>query len=180
VVFGKTFGDYVRFAAGMLALVTIVAVLRFGLFQAGASVAHVKWLSVTVASFFGVFYLGVTTHTRGFGSYRQLLALLLLQQWVSQMIVITAIVLSALTGETNIYTRPEFGGGGANPWAHVAGHVVFGVVIATIVFWGFGSLVLWVTKRVTAPRTPASALPPSPPAPAAPPTEPPSESAPAV
>jgi hypothetical protein len=168
-VFGKTFGEYVRFAVGMLALIVVVAVLRFGLFQAGASVAQVKWLSVTAVMFFGVFYFGVTVHTRRFGSYRELFVLLFLQQWVAQSLVIVAILLAAFTGETNIYSRPEFGGGGASPWLHVAGHIVFGVVIATLVFWAVGSIVLWITKRITAPRTPA--LPVS---------TPPSESASAV
>lgn len=171
-VFGKTFGEYVRFAAGMLALITVVAVLRFGLFQAGTPLAHVKWLSVTAVMFFGVFYFAVTATTRRFGRYRQLFVLLLLQQSVAQGIVIVAILLSALTGEPNIYSRPEFGGGGASPWGHVGGHLVFGIVIATIVFWAVGSLVMWATTLVTALWKPPLVLPPAPP--------PPSESAPAV
>ena len=44
------------------------------------------WLSITVVGWAGVLYYGVAVHTRGFGSYRQLLPLLIFQNVLAQSI----------------------------------------------------------------------------------------------
>lgn len=169
-IFGRTPGEYIRFAAGVLVFIVVVGVLRFGLFQAGASVGQVKWLSVTAAMVAGAVYFGVTVHTQGFGGYRQLLMVVLLQQVVAQTVIILFILLAATQHIENIYSRPEFGGSAtAKPWVHIAGHVVGGVGVGSLVLWCLASIVLLVTKRLS--RRPASIEAP-------PPAE--SEAAPAV
>jgi hypothetical protein len=169
-LFGKSLGEYVRFGAGLYTLIVVVAVLRFGFFQAGATVAQVKWLSLTVLAVAGAPYFGVMAHTRGFGGYKQLLGLLIVQQTIANGLVVLAIALGMLTHETNIYTRPEFAGPTTRPIVHLIGHIVGGIGVFSLVLWGPAALTMMITRRFT--RT--TALPPAAEPPAATPA-PPSE-----
>jgi hypothetical protein len=77
-IFGKTIGEYLRLAAGVIALVVVVGVARLALSLAGVPVSAIKFVSVTTMALLGVVYFGVRTHTSGFGSYRQLLPLMVI------------------------------------------------------------------------------------------------------
>jgi len=44
-IFGKTFGDYLRFAAGIVALVVVVGVARLASSLAGVPVSSAKFMS---------------------------------------------------------------------------------------------------------------------------------------
>jgi hypothetical protein len=172
-IFGKTPGEYVRFAAGPLALTIVVGVLRYGLYQAGASVNMVKWLSVTTVSVIAILYYSVRVPVSRFGSYKQLLPLCLLQFAAASWIAGLAVVSGILTGADNIYTRPEYSSGGdGKNWGHAFGHFVVVPLAAGLVTWLVGCAILLVTKRLTEPRP--AALPPAaePPVAPAPPVEP--------
>jgi hypothetical protein len=152
-MFGKTVAQYLGFQKVVLALIALAFVLRLGLSLAGAPNSVAKWISVTVVLLAGVVYYGVAVYRSGFGSYKQLYPLMLFQSLLGEGLVALAIVFAILTGAGNIYTAPEFSGGGdGRNWTHVLGHVVVAAVILPLLGWGIGSLVMLVTKKV-APRS---------------------------
>ena len=151
-MFGKTLTQYLRFQRVVLALVVLAWIVRLTLSLAGTPNATAKWISVTAVLLFGVLYYGVAVHTHSFGSYKQLYPLVLFQSLLGEGLVALAIVLAILTGRDNIYTAPEYSGGGdGKTWFHVVAHLVVGAVILPLVSWGISSVVLLVTKKV-APR----------------------------
>ncbi len=154
-VFGKSLADYVRFQRVVLIVLAVVGALRLTLSLAGLPDASVKWISMTAVAGIAVFYYAVRVHTSGFGSYKQLLPLLVVQNTLLHGIVIAGILLTIFTGRENIFTAPEYGGTG-NQWGHIAAHVLIGIVGFSLVAWGVASVVMLVTKKV-APRPAAKA-----------------------
>ncbi len=156
-MFGKKLSDYLYFQGWVLALIVVVGVVRLALSLAGVSNSTVKWFSITVVMLLGMLYYAVAVQTKGFGSYKQLYGLLLIQSIVTESIPIVAILLAMATGHDNIYVAPEYSGGGdGKNWLHILGHVVVGAVILPILSWIIASAILFVTKRV-APRGAAAA-----------------------
>jgi hypothetical protein len=77
---------------------------------------------------------------------------MLFQSVLGEGLVALAVAMAILTSRDNIYTAPEYSGGGdGKNWLHVVAHIVVGVVILPLVSWGIGSLVMLVTRKV-APR----------------------------
>jgi hypothetical protein len=156
-MFGKKLSDYLRFQGWVLALIVVLGFIRLALSLAGVPNATVKWFSITAAMLVGLVYYAVAVHTKGFGSYKQLYGLLLIQSIVTESIPIVAILLAMVTGQDNIYVAPEYSGGGdGKNWGHVLGHVFVGAIVLPLVGWLLGSAILFVTKRV-APRGSAPA-----------------------
>jgi hypothetical protein len=148
-MFGKTVGQYLGFQKGVLVLIVLAFLVRLTLSLTGTPNSVAKWVSVTVVLLAGVVYYGVLVHTSGFGSYKQLYPLVLFQSLVGQGLVALAIVLAIVTGTDNIYTAPEYSGGGdGKNWIHVLAHLVVAAVILPLISWGLGSLVMLVTKKV--------------------------------
>ena len=118
--------------------------------------ATVKWVSLTAVGAALVVYYAVAVHTRGFGSYRQLLPLYFLQAVVAHAIIIAGIAIAAVTGKVNIYAANEYGGS-AGTGIHVAAHTA-AMLIAPLLSWIVGSIVLFVTRKVvkSAPRPTAA------------------------
>jgi hypothetical protein len=151
MIFGKPLSEYVRFQRGILLLTLGVGLLRLALSLAGMPNSTVRWLSMTVVLLASILYYGVRVHTAGFGSYKHLLPLAWIQSAVITAIVVAGILISAATGTENIYSAPEYGGT-LSVGAHIAGHLLFGLVVAPLVGWALGSLVMFVTRKVTGPR----------------------------
>ena len=152
-MFGKTVTQYLGFQKAVLVLLALAFLVRLALSLAGTPNSVVKWSSVTVVLLVGIVYYGVTVHTSGFGSYKQLYPLVLFQSLLWHGLVALAIVLAILTGTDNIYTAPEYSGGGdGKNWLHVLAHLVIGAVVLPLISWGVSSLVMLVTKKV-APRS---------------------------
>jgi hypothetical protein len=203
MIFGRRLGEYIRFEAGLLALITVVGVLRFGVYQAaifpsGAPnaapaaapdvVAHyTRWLSMTVVLVIGSLTLGYVTHRRGFGGYKHLPLLNLLPGIVANWISAAGVLAAMAFHVDTIYSRPEFSGHGADgkTMAHVLAHAFIAPILVMIA----GTLLSSIVMLITRPRPkkasplPVDVPPPAPvdtPAPEMPPAAPPSESAPAV
>jgi hypothetical protein len=151
-IFGKTLGEYVHFQRIILALILVVGLARLVLSLAGVPNDTVKWLSTTAVGVAGIFYYAIRVHTSGFGSYKQLLPLLVNQHVVAHGITIIGIIWAIATGQSNIFSAPEYSGGqeGSN-WIHVVAHVGVGMIGFSLVGWLLGSGIMWVTKKV-APR----------------------------
>jgi len=155
-MFGKSLSDYLRFQGVILGLIVAVAVARLGLSLAGQPNSSVRWLSVTALMVVGLLYYSVAVHTTGFGSYKQLYGLLLIQSVVTEVVIALAIVLAILTGHDNIYTAPEYSPtADGKTWFHVTGHLLAGTIVLPLLAWLVGSLILLATKKV-APRSAAA------------------------
>jgi|SRR5437016_12475125 len=153
-IFGKSLSEYVSFDMGFLILILVVGLARLGLSLAGVPNATVKFVSLTILLLLGLIYFSIRVHTSGFGSYKQLLPVLALTVILANLIVVSGIVLAMGTGKDNIFSAPEYSGGGdGKTWGHVAGHVIV-MVVGPFVLWGIGSLIMLVTKKLTGGRQP--------------------------
>lgn len=148
IIFGKPLSEYIAFAKVILVLIVIVGIARLGLSLAGVENAIVKWLSISIVTLVGLVYYAIRVHTTGFGSYKQLLALIVIQSIVAQTIIIAGIVIAIFTGRDNIFSAPEYSGGGdGKTWLHAGAHLLFGVIAGSLLSWLVGSVILLVTKK---------------------------------
>ena len=157
-MFGKPLSEYVAFQRPVLILIAVVWLLRLGLSMAGVPPSGAKFVSVTGVVLLGALYYGWAVGQKGFGSFKQLYGLNLIQGIVSQTLVALAIVLAIVTGQDNIYTIPEFypPSAGNDPtglppdgknFGHALAHIVLGDVLVPIVGWLMGSVVHLVTRK---------------------------------
>ncbi len=117
-MYGKPLSEYLRFQRVVLALLVTVGLLRLGLSLAGLPNRTVAFLSMNVVGWAGVVYYGIAVHRSGFGSYRQLFPLGLIQIAVQQAIAVLGILL-AIAGFQNVFAAPEFSAG-SNQWVHAS------------------------------------------------------------
>jgi small basic protein len=158
MIFGKKLSEYCRFQQAILWVIGIVGVAKLALSLAGMPNDTTKWLSISVLAIAGTLYYGVRVHTSGFGSYKQLLPLIFNQGVLSHGIVAIGIVVGILTGRDNIFTAPEYSGGGdGKTWLHVGAHVVLGMFVGALIGWLVACFVMWVTKKVAPRPVPAGA-----------------------
>jgi hypothetical protein len=157
-MFGKRISEYLAFQKWWLAVIAAVGLGRLLLSLAGLPDRTVMFLSMTAAGWIAVLYYGVAVHTRGFGSYKQLLPLMIFQVALVQAIAVAGILL-AIAGLPNIYAAPEFSGPpfarSANQWSHALAHLTIGMVAPVLLWWAVASLVLLITRKVA--RRPATA-----------------------
>src|SRR5262245_11628242 len=106
-IFGKPLSDYFAFQKGILILILLVGLGRLGLSLAGVSSDVAKWLSLTAMAIVGTAYVGVQVPRTGFGGFKHLLPLLVIQAFLGNLIIVSGIVLAAVTGTENIFSRPE-------------------------------------------------------------------------
>jgi hypothetical protein len=162
-VFGKSVSEYVSFTKWILWLIALVGAARLALSLAGLPNSEVKWLSVTAMWILGVVYCAVRVPTKGFGGYKHLLPLLVLQGAVESLIIAGAIMIAMARGVDNIYSAPEYSGGGdGKTWQHVGAHFLLGFVLGPLVFWLIAAGIMFVVKKVSsAGSTGSSAVPSS-------------------
>ena len=157
-MFGKRISSYLGFQKVWLALIAAVGLARLGLSLAGVPDRTVMFLSMTAVGWAAVIYYRVAVHTKGFGSYKHLLPLMIFQVLLVQSIAVAGILL-AIAGFPNIYAAPEFSGPpfarSANQWSHALAHLTIGMVVPVLLWWGIGSLTLLITKKLA--RQPAVA-----------------------
>jgi hypothetical protein len=147
-VFGKKLSDYIQFEKWILILIAGVFAIRLGLSLSGTSFTVTRWVSINIVLLVGLIYCSIAVHTTGFGSYKQLFGLLLLQWVLAHMLIASAIALGIITGVDNAFTAPEVSGGNDGKfWVHVVAHLVGGFVFSVIA-WLIGSVILFVTKRI--------------------------------
>ena len=149
-IFGRPLSQYAEFCKPFLVLVPIAGIVRLALSLGGVPNSTAKWISVTALVGIGVLYYAVRVHASGFGSYKQLLVVSVLLNLAAQVVIIFGIVLAIVTGASNIYSAPEyaFGSDGAT-WSHAAAHLFIGTTAGSLVPWLIGSLVLFVTKKMS-------------------------------
>ncbi len=149
-IFGRPLSQYVEFCKPFLVLVPVAGIVRLALSLGGVPNSTAKWISVTALVGIGVLYYSVRVHTSGFGSYKQLLVISVLVNVASQIVIIFGIVLAIVTGTPNIYSAPEYAfGSDGGTWSHAAAHLFIGTTAGSLGPWLIGSLVLFVTKKVS-------------------------------
>jgi hypothetical protein len=71
---------------------------------------------------------------------------------LANLIIVSGILLAMGTGKDNIFSAPEYSGGGnGKTWGHVAGHLTV-MVVGPLILWGIGSLIMLLTKKLTGGR----------------------------
>jgi hypothetical protein len=153
-MFGKRVSEYLGFEKVWLVLIAAVGLLRLGLSLAGLPDRTVAWFSMNVVVWAGALYFGAAVHTKGFGSYKQLLPLMIFAMLTMQAIAVLGILL-AIAGVPNVFAAPEFSFGVQNQWIHLLAHLTIGLVVPPLLLWAVSSVVLLVTKKVA--RRPAVA-----------------------
>ncbi len=156
-MFGKSLSEYVAFQKPILILIAAVWALRLVLSMAGVPVSGAQVVSVTGVLVLGALYYGWAVGQKGFGSFKQLYGLNLVQGVFSQTLVALAIVIAIVIGQDNIYSIPEFRPpsfqGMTRPpdgrnFGHAIGHIVFtGAISFPIIGWLLGSVVLLATRK---------------------------------
>jgi len=148
-IFGKRLSEYVAFSTPFLVFILVVGIVRFVLSLAGVPNSAVKWFSITAVMWIGVLFYAVRIHTSGFGSYKHLLPICVLQSLVSEVIIVPGIILAIITGHDNIYSAPEYSfGSDGKTWMHVAAHLGLGTTIGPLVGWLVGCLIMFTAKKL--------------------------------
>jgi hypothetical protein len=153
-MFGKRVSEYLAFEKVWLFLIAAVGLVRLGLSLAGLADHTVAWFSMNVVVWAGALYFGAAVYTKGFGSYKQLLPLMIFAMLTMQSIAVLGILLS-IAGTPNVFTAPEFSFGVQSQWTHLLAHLTIGIVVPPLLLWGVSSVVMLVTKKVS--RRPAVA-----------------------
>jgi hypothetical protein len=165
-VFGKKVKEYARFERWILILIVVVFALRLGLSLAGVSKAEypvmtrtgiptipkaTEWISINLVLLMGIVYCAIAVQTRGFGTYKHLFPLLLLQTSIAHGLVGMGIILGIVTGHNNVFTALEHCGVcGADGlrWSHALGHIVLIPLLISLISWLPASAILFVTRKV--------------------------------
>jgi hypothetical protein len=148
-IFGKPLSEYFSFCKVFLGLILVVGIVRLALSLGGVPVSTAKWFSITAVAWIGVLYYAIRVHTTGFGSYKHLLPICVLQAITTQVVVVPAIILAIFTGQDNIYSVPEmYFGSDGKTWLHVGGHLVVGTTVAPLISWLIGCLIMFATKKL--------------------------------
>ena len=146
--------DHIRLLAPLFGFITIVWALRWGLDAAGFSHGLVRAFSVTGATSLAILIAVWLIHTRGFGSYPNVVvASLLLVIW-EQVIIVVAIVFSVISKIENVFTEPEFSIQTDDPYhlRHIVGHLTFGIGAGMLFGAATGCLILWLLRKLVPAR----------------------------
>ena len=136
----KPFRQYFREARWGIALLLLVAVMRFllqPLFQIPQD-QGTHWVSLTIMLPIIMLVYSVRVALKG-GTFRDLLALAAWFAFSGMLFVMLGIAIDDFAGIDTYYTVP----GESNTWGHMLAHVVEGVIL-TLLLWGIGSVVYLV------------------------------------
>lgn len=149
IIFGKRLSEYFSFCTPFLGLILVVGIARLAMSLGGVPNSTARWFSITAVIWIGVLYYAIRVHTTGFGSYKQLLPIYVLQSLAAQAIIVPGIILAIFTGKDNIYSVPEYAfGGDGKTWLHVGAHLLLGTTIAPLLNWLVGSIIMFATKKL--------------------------------
>ena len=151
---GRGLRDHIRLLGPLFGLITLVWALRWAFDAAGFPHGLVRAFSVTAATSLALLIAVWLIHTRGFGSYPNvILASLLLTIW-AQLIIVLAICFSVFSKIENVFTEPEFSGPGEDPYhvKHIIGHLTFGIGAGMLFGAATGCLMLWLLRTIVPAR----------------------------
>jgi hypothetical protein len=145
---GHGLREHLRLLAPLFGLIAAVWALRLVVFAAGlpASSPWLHVISVTVFGAVSILLAVLMIHRRRFGSYANVVAATFLLVCWQQGLIVAAILFTALTGISNVYSAPAFSFG-ESYGAHAAGHLTFGIGSGILFGGGMGCLLLWMLRR---------------------------------
>lgn len=138
---GHGLREYLRLLAPLLSVIAAVWVLRMVIAMAKVPHDVVRLMSVTLAGSLSVLAAAFLIHFKRFGSYASVIGAAFLLVVYYQGLIVLAIVFATLTGTTNVFVAPEFGGRMTNT-QHILGHLTFGVAANSILGAAMGCLIL--------------------------------------
>jgi hypothetical protein len=147
-IFCKSLVEYLFFVRWLCLLILVVGLTRLFLSLRGVSNSDTRWISMSAVLGIGVIYLAIRIHTTGFGSYKQLLPVVWIPNAVTHLVSITGIVIGIVTGQSNVFTAPEYSFGVGGTWGHVGAHLAAGMIVGALVNWLIGCLFLFITKKL--------------------------------
>ena len=153
-VFHKTLSEYFAFQRVIMILILAVGLARLVLSVGGVPDSVAKWFSLTALAIVGIVYCAVRVPRTGFGGYKHLLPLYVMQAATANLIIAAGIAISAVSRKENIFSRPEYSGPlASNEWLHAAGHVVDGFIVGPLIGWLIGAIIMFVVLKVPRPKT---------------------------
>ncbi len=147
---GHRIREHVGLLWPLFIFIALVWLLRMVLSAMGLPPSVPRFFSVTAAGALAVLLAVLLIHFRRFGGYTNVVvSSLLLNAW-SQLLIVLAIVFSALTGIENVYTLPEFSipSDGPRHLRHIYGHLTFMTGLGTLMGAGMGCLLLWFIRMI--------------------------------
>ena len=150
---GHRLRDHIRLLAPLFGLIAVVWALRWGLDAAGFSHGLVRALTVTGATSLSVLIAVWLIHTRGFGSYPNVVVTSLLLVVFEQTLIVSAIAISVFTHIENVFTEPEFSTpNDPSHVKHIIGHLTIGIGAGMLFGAATGCLMLWLLRRLVPAR----------------------------
>ena len=150
---GRRLRDHVRLLAPLFGFIAAIWALRWALDAAGAPHGLVRALSVTGATSLAILVAVWMIHTRGFGSYPNVVVASILLVVFEQALIVAAIVFSVLTRTANVFTKPEFSmPDDPNHVKHILGQLTFGIGAGVLLGAATGCLMLWLLRTLVPAR----------------------------
>ena len=150
---GRGLRDHIRLLAPLFGFITVVWALRWALDAAGVSQGLVRVFSVTGATSLALLIAVWLIHTRGFGSYPNVVVVSLLLTVFEQVLIVAAIAFSVVSKIENVFTRPEFSRpDDPNHVKHILGQLTFGIGAGILLGTATGCLMLWLLRKLVPAR----------------------------
>src|SRR6266513_1290690 len=125
---GRRLRDHVRLLAPLFGFIAAIWASRWALDAAGAPHGLVRALSVTGATSLAILVAVWMIHTRGFGSYPNVVVASILLVVFEQVLIVAAIAFSVVSKIENVFTRPEFSRpDDPHHVKHILGQLTFGI-----------------------------------------------------
>jgi hypothetical protein len=150
---GRGLRDHIRLLAPLFGFITVIWALRWALDAVGAPHGLVRALSVTGATSLAILVAVWMIHTRGFGSYPNVVLASLLLVVFEQTLIVIAIALSLASKTENVFTKPEFSMPD-DPYhvKHILGQLTFGIGAGMLLGAATGCLMLWLLRTIVPAR----------------------------
>jgi hypothetical protein len=156
---GRGLRDHIRLLAPLFGFITVVWALRWALDaqlnapQAEVSPGLVRVFSVTGATSLAVLIAVWLIHTRGFGSYPNVMVASMLLVVFGQLLIVAAIAFSVVSKIDNVFTRREFSRpDDPHHVKHILGQLTFGIGAGILLGTATGCLMLWLLRRLVPAR----------------------------
>ena len=150
---GHGLRDHVRLLTPLFGFIALVWVLRLLLDGAGVSHGVVRIFSLTAATSLSILVAVWLIHTRGFGSYPNVVVASLLLVVFEQLLIVLAIAFAVLSKTENVFTKPQYSmPDDPNHVKHILGQLTFGIGAGILLGTATGCLMLWLLRMLVPAR----------------------------
>jgi hypothetical protein len=150
---GHGLRDHVRLLTPLFGLITLIWLLRLLLDVAGVSHGVVRIFSLTAATSLSILVAVWLIHTRGFGSYPNVVVASLLLVVFEQLLIVLAIAFAVLSKTENVFTKPQYSmPDDPNHVKHILGQLTFGIGAGMLLGTATGCLMLWLLRMMVPAR----------------------------